>query len=490
MAKRRSPPPATELARALAARLVAARDRPTWDGYQRFRAILGPEQLALVDDPAPLVAADPGRRAGKTTAFLGRALKAFDEHERAGVVYFAPSDEQGVDIVWEDIRDYNLRFDLGLREHWSDRWWTLGARRIEVLGFNARKDVDRARGRKFHLVWIDEAQLGPAWFAKFVTTAVLPTTLDYLGQVYATGTPSEVAEGFFFEAIHGEAWSSDHHWTCAQNPFFIAEGRDPLKDARERYGLSEDSVTYRREWLGLWIIDPDALVYFIPESAVVAQPAEVAAWYGNAMGLDLGWKDHDAISAVGVTADRQRTHLRHMETAGQQTNHQLFRRLLALAEHFPGPRILGPDGSLKQSGPVVVYDPAGHATRKTIETFRSDAPSIHWVEADKPEKYQAIEWLNNDLREGSHTVEPGCSIVKEAKRLRWKRPGKLAEDADHSDQGDAWLYAHKHVRSWLRRLKPQVAPAERDPFDEHMARIKAQQAQAGDYFRQRRRSLA
>lgn len=484
--KSRRPPNSEQLARELAVRLVAARDRPAWGGYHEFRKILGPEQVALVDDPAPLVAADPGRRAGKTTAFLARGLKAFDEHVRAAVCYFAPSDEQGVDIVWEDIRDYNLRFGLGLVEHWSDRWWTLGGRRIEVLGFNGRRDVERARGRKFNLVWIDEAQLGPAWFTKYVASAVLPTTLDYRGQVYATGTPSEVAEGFFFDAIHGEGWSSDHHWTCAQNPFFIAQGRDPLADAREMYHLTEDSVTYRREWLGLWIDDPDALVYFIPDAAIVAH---AGPWYGNVMGLDLGWKDHDAISATGVTLDRTRSHLRHMETAGQQTNHQLFRRLLELAGQFPGPTIRDADGNAQQSGPVVVYDPAGHATKKTIETFRSDAPLIHWVEAKKPEKVQYIEWLNNDLREGVHTVEPGCSMVKEAKRLRWKKPGKLAEDADHSDQGDAWLYGQRHVRDWLRRLKPEAAPREESPFETHMAKMRAAKEQSDGYFRQRRRML-
>src|SRR5262249_36861464 len=156
-------------------------------------------------------------------------------------------------------REYNRRYELGLEERWTDRWWTRGGRKIEVLGFNSRKDVERARGRKFHLVWIDEAQLGPDWFAAFVEQAIMPTTLDYRGQIVVSGTPAPVADGFFFEACHDTAgkWSNAHHWTCAANPFFA--GRDPLREARERYHLAEDSVTYRREWLGLWIVDPDAL---------------------------------------------------------------------------------------------------------------------------------------------------------------------------------------------------------------------------------------
>jgi hypothetical protein len=170
-----------------------------------------------------------------------------------------------------------------------------------------------------------------------------------------------------------------------------------------------------------------------------------------------------------------------METKGQQTNHQLFRRILELAVQFPCA-----DGS----PPTVVYDPAGHATRKTIETFRSDAPKIHWVQADKPQKVQFIEWLNNDLREGRTFVETGNLMIKEAKRLRWKRPGKVAEDADHSDPGDAWLYAWRHARDMLRELPKEVQPIAEDPFKEHMNRMlkPAANVRAG-YFADRGRNL-
>lgn len=461
-------------------RLVAlqrAAPKQRWGGYARFREILGPEQLAVVDDDAALIAVCKGRRAGGTTAFIGKVLRTFDRWSYGRVLYFAPTDEQGVDILWEDLRQYNRDFDLQLEEHWSDRYWSLGSRRIDIIGFHSRDDVDRVRGQKARLVGIDEAQLAPDWFAKKVDESIMPTTLDYLGQVVAMGTPSEVAAGFFFDAFHAPGgWSNDHHWTCMQNPFFLRQGRDPLREARERFNLSEASVAYRREWLALWEVDPDALVYYIPPAAVVTAPAD-QQWYGNVLGLDFGWRDHDAISAIGVEKLRQRSHLRHMETKGQQTNHELFRRIMVLAEKFPGPN----------GTPIVVYDPAGHATRKTIETFRVDAPKIHWVQADKQRKVEFIDWLNNDLREGTTTVETDCSMVKEALRLRWKRPGKVAEDADHSDQGDAWLYGWRHARDFLRKL-PKKDKAPYDPFDEHLKNIAKPDGREG-YFAERLRGL-
>src|SRR5262249_27888757 len=156
--------------------------------------------------------------------------------KNARTCYFAPSDEMGVDILWEELREYNRTMGLGYSEHWSDREWRRGGGKIEVLGFNTRKDVERARGRHYDLVRVDEAQLAPAWFTKVAEAAIFPTTLDYRGQIEATGTPTPVADGFFFEACHDSyKWSNEHHSNCTRNPFFA--GRDPLREAREMYKL-------------------------------------------------------------------------------------------------------------------------------------------------------------------------------------------------------------------------------------------------------------
>jgi len=460
----------------LARRVLEAQEAHEPPGWKAFQDLLGPEQVSLRDDSAPLVSADPGRRAGKTTTFLGKSLRVLRKGGPAGICYFAPSDEQGVDIVWEDIREYNLAYDLGLRERWTERTWSWGTSKLEVLGFNTRKDAERARGRKFRLVWIDEAQLAPDWFAELVKAAIMPTTLDYRGQVYATGTPGPVSEGFFFDACHGPEWSSGHHWTCNENPFFIRQGRDALAEARQMYALSEDSITYKREWLGLWIVDPDALVYYIPDEAIIDVPPQ--NWYAHALGLDLGWNDMDALAAVGVEPLRQWSCLRYCEGLSKQNNHQLFNRVRKVGPSYPG---------IDGKAPTVVYDPAGHATRKTIETFRVDAPDIHWVEADKNEKIQFIEWLNTDLRTGRTFVERGSPMIKESRRLRWKRPGVLASDAGHSDLGDAWLYSWRYARNMIRELpvaKPKVL---RDPFEEHMARQEGEKHAHTGYFAGRKR---
>lgn len=430
-------------------------------GQQGLYQMLGPDQRALVDDDAPQIAADPGRRAGKTTAFFGKTERACQRREGAKIFYFAPSNEQGMDIIWDDLQRHNSRFNLGWEPKLADACFRRGEAKIEIFGYYSRRDIERARGTYSDLVWVDEAGLLPDWAAYFIEQVIQPTTIDYLGQIVLSGTPSLVAGGYFFDAIHAiEGWSNDHHWTAEQNPFFA--GRDVFAEVCKRHSLSRDSITFRREWLGEWIVDPDELVYYIPPSAVRTVPTS-QQWHGHVLGLDLGWKDHDAISVIGIEKLRQWSHLRHIETKGQQTNHQLFRRIMELQEHFPGP---------------VIFDPAGHATTKTIETFKVDAPKIRWIQAEKARKVEFIQLLNDDLREGSTTVESNSPMIKEATRLRWKRPGKVAEDADHSDPGDAWLYAWRAARDHLRALK-EVPPPPANPYEEFLAREAAKAQNTG-----------
>lgn len=435
----------------LAKQLVRVQPRTVLHpGFTRFNEILSTRQQAVVDDQSPQIAMCTGRRSGKTTTFIAKVGQKFDAYRAARCAYFAPSDKQGVAIIWEDIREYNRMFDLGLDEHWSDKQWSREGATLEVIGFNSRRDSERARGRKFHLVCCDEVQGAPEWFAAFIVDVVAPTTLDFRGQIVVAGTPSPTASGFFYDAYHArEGWSNGYHWTCAENPYFINQGRDPLREARERYSLAEDSITYRREWLGEWIVDPDALVYYIPPGAIRAVPAN-QQWHYNVTGLDLGWRDNDAIAVVGVDLQRQWCHLRHIEAKSQQTNHQLFARLKELQAVFPGP---------------VVFDPAGHATTKTIETFRGDAPQIIWEQAEKSRKVEFIQTLNDDLRSSRAFVETDSLIIKEATRLRWKRPGQLAEDADHTDIGDAWLYASRRARDLLRELPKEEDRSRETPYD-------------------------
>lgn len=440
------------------AAIAAIGPSPAKAAWERFKVILSDGQMRIIDDAAPMVAVCRGRRSGKTTAVIGKVLKLFAEFLNARIAYLAPTEDQGVKILWDELTDYNRQFELGLRERPSDMEWWSGGSSLEVFSFDDKADVEHVRGRKFHLVIIDEAQLAKEWFTEIVKDAIEPTTLDFLGQILVCGTPARVADGYFFDVVHDPGWSTDHHGTAADNPFFTRQGRDPLAEARQRFNLTETDARYKREWLGKWIVDKDELVFFIPDEAV-------RPWDGTAssfvLGLDLGWSDRDAITCRAVSPLRNFTHAVHAEEAAGQTMQKLLGRVLVLLERFPGP---------------VVYDWGGLG-HKMIESLRVAAPKISWVEAEKSRKLEFIEFWNSDHAEGKAFVDPSCTtILRDAKRVRWKRPGKI-DDAKkaHSDVLDGDLYAWRRARQLLRELPASPPPKKAvDPFDAELARAAAE----------------
>lgn len=442
-----------DLARAIMAnviRLRAASGIRRDDGFDRLRALLGPEQLALCDDPSALSAACTGRRAGKTTTFIGRAGRSWHRRPDARLIFVGPTIDDAVDILWDDLARWNKECELGMVEHWSDRQWTHGPGTLDFAGFATRKQADKLRGKKYHLVWIDEAQLGPSWFEYFVQESLLPTLLDFGGDVVMTGTPGIVADGLFFDAVTGSLWSNRHHWTARENPFF--KGRDPFQELQDRLKLTPGTAAYKREWLGQWVVDPDALVYRIPDEV---QVAKAGPWFKTVLGLDLGFNDNDALAAVGISQDRQTTHLRHAEQARGQTNAKLLARTKELAVHVGAREVVCDEGGLG---------------KKIVETFRQECPGLTWIAAEKDRKLEHIELLNSDMAEGKHTVEPGNLVVKDALRVRWGNRGKIDEKGFHSDVCDAWLYPYRYARKLLREL-PKEQQSRDKVMDEYFARL-------------------
>lgn len=435
-----------ELARAVVAH------KSTSVSYARFRKALGSRQLAVVDDDSPQISVLGGRRSGKSTSALAKWTKLIEHKPACQVGYFAPSQDQAEGIVWRTFQDANRRYGLGLEEHRSNLKWTRGQSTLELFGFHTERQADAARGRWFDLLFVDEAQMGAPWFGDFLKAVLLPTLHDYNGQLVIMGSAGKVCDGFFYDScLSPRGWAHMHIGTCADNPHFV--GRDPLKEARDKYGFTENDPIYQQEWLARWVVDPDALVYVILDRAV--RKAPVHAWSSHVFGLDFGFKDADALAVMSVDEYRQTSHLREVhEMPGNQTNHQLFDRICALHKLYPGA--------------PVVFDPAGHTTNKTIETFRQDAPQIAWVAAEKTRKVEYIRLLNNDIRAGLTTVETGCPMVDIARRLRWKRPGVVGADAAHTDAGDAWLYSWRWARNLLRELPNTQKPA--DPFDEYLSK--------------------
>lgn len=431
-------------------------------GFARFWESLGEKQRACAEDDSQLGAVCCPRRAGKSTSFIGKTLRTFARHPgRARVCFTGPSIEQAIDIIWDDVERFSRQYDLGLRPLYSDQCFERLGSRLDFAGFSTRKEADKLRGQKFHLIGVDESQLGPEWFGYMLDEAILPTLLDYGGKLWLYGTPGLTADGFFFDACHSPGWSNGHSWTYRDNPFF--RGRDITAEL-EKLNIVPGTPKYQREWEGKWVIDPEVLVFRIPDDAV--KPSGSESWFLNVGGLDLGHSDGDAITVVGIRTDRRSSHLRHAEEQKGQTNAQLLDACKRVAMRF-GLR-------------TFVCDTGGLG-KKIVETFRVECPQIQWVAARKEDKLEHIEMLNSDMASGKHTVESGSLVIRDSKRVRWGKQGKVDENRFHSDVNDAWLYAYRYARQQLRELPVKSRP--QDPVEaEYFAQL-AEEGTKGPFRR-------
>lgn len=270
------------------------------------------EQRAFFEDPAQLVAAIDGRRAGKTRGgnrhFVRQAMKT--QHGR--FLYLNTTLDECRKLAWVGARGDGMRSlieryklpaianesTLSIHFPTLDSW-------IYLRGADDAAGVATALGLPYHEVWWDEAQKIPAKLAPTIRDVLMPTLLDYQGRFRLTGTPVRNMSGLFWDVTQPNIsartrnWSV-HHWNLMANPYWgraelrngkwyvialvglvvsgphdQADLKKAVTDARHTYGMLAlqellggpdvaplDSPTMRREGFGEWVHEDANYVYW------------------------------------------------------------------------------------------------------------------------------------------------------------------------------------------------------------------------------------
>lgn len=169
--------------------------------------------------------------------------------------------------------------------------------KIWLLGVPDQGEIDKVRGGFYFRAAVDEAQAFPDWLETLIESALEPALLDLNGELALTGTPGPENVGYFFEVTTGVRPGWDvHSWTVLDNHYLMPQAEEWLNERREYLG--EDNPTFQREYMGLWVYDPDSLVYpftrerngWIPQS----DETPYGLPKGNhefGLGIDLGWSE-------------------------------------------------------------------------------------------------------------------------------------------------------------------------------------------------------
>lgn len=409
--------------------------------------------------------------------------------------------ERAKEIIWAPLEAFNQQFKLGLRfnENSGNVVFPNGSR-ILLFGAGNRREMEKLRGLKYPEIAIDEAQLFAGDSLRYLIEDVCePAVGDYgaAGAITVTGTPNAACAGHMFNLWQADDGTVRHHWTLRENVYHgvahlpwgsvsTLESREAyLADLRRRRGWTEQSATYLREYMGIWIRDASGLVYKLnfglncPNAPWDAFKALADDW-SYTLGIDFGVSSPCAFTVVA-----------HSLTLGRAFVVESWK--------------LGGDGTPVPASRVAVeiekldakYDLAakmgdlGGLGKAFGETLMHDY-GIVLTAAKKTEKAAHIETLNSDLQAGILTLcRPQCGeLIEEMSVLQWSEADR--EKGVHKEQrgqanhcADSALYAwrggvHKDLSDWEQNPPASgsaeaIAAAEERAFERHAARFRRDQ---------------
>lgn len=395
-----------------------------------------------------------GRRGGKSHLFTAWLVDGWQNYPNETSVFIAQTAGHAYRILWRSLLRFEQQYKLGLKLNEAKLTATFpNGYQIWLTGCSTWREVEKLRGPRYRRVAIDEAGSVPAEILEYLVEDVLdPALMDLDGELALSGTPGVIPKGYFFERTTGIGeqgavvqWPT-FEFTCLDNPH--VKGRAYLNKKLKENGWSEDHPTFRREYLGQWVIDTTAIVYpFVANrnGFLIADLPTDRGKTRTVISVDLGWHDDTAI----IVSSSHRGHPDVWYRSAWKMPNLLPGRIAAEIERRRQPLILAGESV------EIVVDTAGGG--KTIAEELKQRYGLPFQAAEKRDKKAGIELLRGGLLEGLVHVDPyECGPMLS----EWSALPYSDDRSDHHDQypnhcADAALYGYRRHRLPYR---PEIEP--------------------------------
>lgn len=277
-----------------------------------------------------------------------------------------------------------------------------------------------------------------------IEDVVDPALMDLDGELALSGTPGIIPLGFFFERCMGigDKGQAVPTWpmfeaTCLDNPF--VNGAAYIAAKLKEKGWTEENPTFRREYLGQWVIDLASIVYPFVGNRNGFRLADLPSDRGrnrSVIAVDLGWHDDTAIVV-------STSHLGHPDVwfrSAWKSAGLLPGRIAAEIERRRQPLLAAGDTV------EIVVDTAGGG--KIVAEELREMFSLPIQNAEKRDKKVGIELLRGGLLDGTVHADPyTCAPMLS----EWSALPYSEDRSDHHDQypnhcADAALYGYRQHR--------------------------------------------
>jgi hypothetical protein len=424
------------------------------------------KQIKFIRDPSKFKTGVCSRRAGKTVACAADLVDTV-QNQVGDVAYITLNRRTAKRIIWKELLKINRDYNLGAHIDNTDLSLTFpNGNTIYVSGAKDSEEIEKFRGVALRKIYIDECQSFRAYIKEFVEDVLENCLTDYDGSLILIGTPGPVPAGYFYDATTAAEGWSHHHWTMHDNPWIQKKSGKTadqiIEERAKRRGISLNDPSIRREYFGEWFKDEDALVYKFNSQKNVTLALPPTSDLHYVFGVDIGFKDADAIAVLGYNFKDQNVYLVEEIVTRKQDITDLVNQLNPLIEKY---------------APVKMVMDAGALGKKIQEEIRN-RHSLPMEAADKNRKNEYIKLLNDDLRTSKFKAIPGTMFEEDCSLVVWdyEDPTKpKISDRYHTDIGDAVLYAWRECKHFI----PKDAPKKNNNknSDKFMEELEAKEAE-------------
>lgn len=421
------------------------------------------KQIAFIRDTHKFKTAVCSRRSGKTISCAADLIDTALHFAKINVLYITLNRLAAKRIIWKELLDINKTFNLNGRVNESELTISFAnGSQIYVSGAKDKSEIEKFRGMALKKVYIDEAQSFRGYIRELIDDVLVPALFDYDGSLILIGTPGPVCAGPFYEASTSGKWSN-HKWNILDNPHIeLKSGKtvnEILRSERDRRGITENDATYRRESLGEWVEDSDALVFKYNPHFNDYDKLPVDK-YDYIFGVDIGYEDSDAIAVLAFSQVTGKVFLVEEFVKSKQTISDLVAEIKRLQARYE---------------PIKMVMDAGALGKKIQEEIRH-RHSLNLEAATKERKLEFIKLMNDDLRSGRLMAKSTSAFAEDSKLVQWNYDNPVNPKIDssyHSDITDAVLYAWRECKHYIDAL---IEPTYAKNSNEYMDKMERDEA--------------